>query len=258
MLVAVFPFLRIPGLTPANLQQRIMFVTIPDAETTVLHSCATLVSKANLLWAPSKNVSGKTQEVRGSHRASAVNQHQAHFTVDPISLALLPQAGLNLEDAVARMGLFGSEGARLWVTTGTEVLYAWDWAAALDEITEGALRSATLGTLRSMHSTCVMEGLLADSELYALLCNAVRQPLTKLQKASCGNRVEPASMSACMSDGQNLSSGGEGASLAVPDARDQLTGAACSSAFAQELGSGIDYLIGCQARITTASCSWMK
>jgi len=34
----------------------------------------------------------------------------------------------------------------------------------------------------------------------------------------------------------------------VPDARDQLTGAAQASAFAQELGSGIDYLIGCEAR----------
>ncbi len=37
------------------------------------------------------------------------------------------------------MGLFGSQGARLWVTTSTEALYAWDWAAARDEITEGAL-----------------------------------------------------------------------------------------------------------------------
>ena len=34
----------------------------------------------------------------------------------------------------------------------------------------------------------------------------------------------------------------------MPDARDQLTGAAQASAFAQELGSGIDYLIGCEAR----------
>ncbi len=43
-----------------------------------------------------------------------------------------------MDDAVARMGMFGSDGGRLWVTTGTEALYAWDWAAACNEITEGA------------------------------------------------------------------------------------------------------------------------
>ena len=52
--------------------------------------------------------------------------------------SLLLKAGLNLDDAVARMGLFSPERRRLWVTTGTEALYAWDWAAARDEITEGA------------------------------------------------------------------------------------------------------------------------
>ena len=57
---------------------------------------------------------------------------------DDTCLHTWSQAGLNLDDAVARMGLFGTDGKRLWVTTSTEALYAWDWAAACDEMTEGA------------------------------------------------------------------------------------------------------------------------
>ena len=36
-----------------------------------------------------------------------------------------------------RVGLYGPSRASAWVTTSTEALYAWDWAAACDEITEG-------------------------------------------------------------------------------------------------------------------------
>ena len=38
---------------------------------------------------------------------------------------------------MVRIGLYGRDGSRLWVTTATEALYTWEWSAACDEISEG-------------------------------------------------------------------------------------------------------------------------
>ena len=75
---------------------------------------------------------------RFQHGMRACAQEMSSNLLPENRTLLLPQAGLNLDDAVARMGLSGPERRSLWVTTTTEALYAWDWAAACDEITEGA------------------------------------------------------------------------------------------------------------------------
>ena len=47
------------------------------------------------------------------------------------------QGGLNLEDSVVAMGLYGRESGSLWATTATEALYTWDWALGCNEESGG-------------------------------------------------------------------------------------------------------------------------
>ena len=101
------------------------------------------------------------------------------------------------------------------------------------------------GYMRSMHSTRVPVDVTAKLKLWVRPSQTFRRPtpqknpllefLRLLVDLVCSRHPCPLS-------------GGEGPSLAVPDARDHLTSAAQASAFSQELGSGIDYLIGCEAR----------
>ena len=49
----------------------------------------------------------------------------------------LMQGGLNLEDSVVAMGLYGRESGSLWATTATEALYTWDWALGCNEESGG-------------------------------------------------------------------------------------------------------------------------
>ena len=49
------------------------------------------------------------------------------------------QAALNLDDSPARIDFYGPGLEGAWVTSHTEALYLWDWAAACEEETEGVL-----------------------------------------------------------------------------------------------------------------------
>ena len=48
------------------------------------------------------------------------------------------QAALNLGASVARMGVYGEAGERLWVVSHTEGLHLWEWQAACDEEAPGS------------------------------------------------------------------------------------------------------------------------
>ena len=48
------------------------------------------------------------------------------------------QAALNLDASVARMGVYGESGEKLWVVSHTEGLHLWEWQAACDEEAPGS------------------------------------------------------------------------------------------------------------------------
>ena len=47
------------------------------------------------------------------------------------------QAALNLDASVARMGVYGESGEKLWCLSHTEGLHLWEWAAACNEEAAG-------------------------------------------------------------------------------------------------------------------------
>lgn len=47
------------------------------------------------------------------------------------------RGALNLDTAVARIGLFGNQMEKLWCCTGTESLFFWDWLSGCTEDVEG-------------------------------------------------------------------------------------------------------------------------
>jgi WD40 repeat protein len=46
-------------------------------------------------------------------------------------------AAVNIETAVSKVGFYGTNLERLWVTSGTETLHLWEWAAACSDGVEG-------------------------------------------------------------------------------------------------------------------------
>ena len=47
------------------------------------------------------------------------------------------KAALNIDNSVARLGFYGPQGSKLWVTSGTETFHLWEWAAACSDEAEG-------------------------------------------------------------------------------------------------------------------------
>ena len=54
-----------------------------------------------------------------------------------VGLLYCAQAALNLDASVARMGVYGESGEKLWVVSHTEGLHLWEWQAACDEEASG-------------------------------------------------------------------------------------------------------------------------
>jgi hypothetical protein len=52
-------------------------------------------------------------------------------------LSASAQAAININNSVEELGLYGRDGGRLWVRTGTESLYLWEWLRATDESLAG-------------------------------------------------------------------------------------------------------------------------
>ncbi|GAB4815922.1 hypothetical protein N2152v2_002968 [Parachlorella kessleri] len=47
------------------------------------------------------------------------------------------KAALNIDNSVARLGFYGPQASKLWVTSGTETFHLWEWAAACNDEAEG-------------------------------------------------------------------------------------------------------------------------
>ena len=63
------------------------------------------------------------------------------------------KAALNIDNSVARLGFYGPQGSKLWVTSGTETFHLWEWAAACSDEAEGERLFKV--SLRSACSCCV-------------------------------------------------------------------------------------------------------
>lgn len=59
----------------------------------------------------------------------------AGIAVRPV--AFDPQAAINITNSVEEFGMYGSDGGRLWIRTGTESVHLWEWLRATDEAVPG-------------------------------------------------------------------------------------------------------------------------